>query len=52
MFKFETFNSPNKGNAAIPDKLKGFIQKWITAGVAVRLSLFLNGLFTGRIKQF
>jgi len=35
-FKFATFNSPNKGNAALADKLKGFIQKWLTAGGAAK----------------
>jgi len=26
----------------MPDKLKGFIQKWVTAGVVVRLSLLTS----------
>jgi len=41
IFKIATFNSPKqKRNAALPDKLQGFIQKWLTAGVDVRQVIY------------
>ena len=36
IFKFTTFNSTNEGNETLPEWLEGFIQKSLTAGVAVK----------------
>jgi len=34
--RFTTSYSSIKGNAALPDKLKGYIQKWPTMGESVK----------------